>query len=116
MLPSCRHDQHQAGNHAEAGPTVGEDVLAVGLKDQRVIAPADAQQIPPEYRIQRAGGDDQNHAAAQVSKRQAVPPFLRGRVNNASRGEDDHRAFKARGKEGDALVSVVEIVERPAAC
>ncbi len=77
-----------------------------------MIAPPDAQQIRPQNCIQHAGGDNQDDPAAEVLKDQAASPFHRGRVEDASRGQHDHRAFKARGEKSDALVAVVKMRNR----
>ena len=79
-----------------------------------MIAPADAQQIPPQNGVERASGDDEDDAAAQVLQRQAAFPLLRRGVNDASRSEHDHCAFKARGEEGDPLVAVVKMRQQQA--
>ena len=107
-FPAGDHDQDEAGEHAEAGPTVGEDVFAVGFEDEGVVAAADAQQVNAQYGIERACGDDQDGAPAEMFERRAVPPFLGSGVNDGYGGKDDHAAFKAGREEIDALVAVLE--------
>lgn len=56
-------EQHQAepGENAKAGPTVGEDVLAVGFKDEGVGAAASANEVVAKSRIDDASDQDENN-------------------------------------------------------
>src|ERR1700728_924408 len=58
-LPSSRHYQSQAGNDAEAGPTVRQDMLSVCFKNQRMIPSTHPQQVPPEESVQNPGCQNQ---------------------------------------------------------
>src|SRR3712207_8319814 len=46
----------QRRQRGQAGPGVGQQVLAVGLERERVVSPADADQVPPDRAVDEQGG------------------------------------------------------------
>ena len=63
-LPVRKHDKAEADDDAEAGETVREDVLAVGLEDEGIGSMAGAEQIVAEAGIEDARGENQENAIA----------------------------------------------------
>ena len=106
--PVGGHDQKEAGDDADAGPTVGEDVFAVCDEDDGVDAAAGADEVPAEETVDETGGEEEQGSVADVLKGEAVEPLPDGFSEDGEGGEDDHCALKACGEEGDALVAVEE--------
>jgi len=103
------HDQAEAGDYAEAGEAVGEDVLSVGFEDEGVGALAGADEVVAEASVEDSGDEDHGYTVAEVLELEAVDPLADGLDEDGDGGDDDERAFKSSGEKGDVLVAVEEM-------
>ena len=106
----CQQHQHQPSHHAEAGPTVGQDVLAVGLQNDGIGPPAGSQQIVAQARVDDSGRQDHEDPGTEIVQLQPCDPLPDRLKENCDRGHNDQRALKPRREERDALVAVEEMM------
>src|ERR1039458_3740805 len=109
-LPVCEQDQAPSRDNAETGPTVGQDVLAVGFKNEGIGAAAGADEVVAKSRVNDSSDQDEHEARTEALELEPCHPFVNGLEENGDSGHDDQGAFKAGGKEGDSLVTVEEMM------
>ena len=104
--PAGEGGEKESEEDAGAGPTVGEDVFAIGGKDDGIAALANADEVQAKGAIDDHDEEGNEDADAEALEFGSEEDGLEGFVEDVEGGDDDEGAFEAGGEEADFFVAV----------
>ena len=110
--PAGHGDEADAHDHADRGPHVGEQVLAVRDEGRGPVPATGAQDEPADDAVDDGRDDGDGQADAEILQRPRVHQSLDGRHDDQRRRDEDHQALGAGREVLDLAVAEVMRVVR----